>query len=154
MKKTDFLQIVGEGEEYAPVAGILQGGYGFAGYFNSSLNQSMDDSCVIINARLADLRGAGEGSGKPRIADFDQFVEDIVLTSYLPQQAPEEPRSDFYGKSIPLVAIPYDQVAVIYPVGQIGKMMQELQREQKKVPSFLDLDDKSIVLKILRTKLW
>jgi len=53
-----------------------------------------------------------------------------------------------------LAAIPFDQVAVIYPIGRISKMMQKLKFEKKKTPSFLDIDNKSIVLKILRTKLW
>ncbi len=156
MQKGDFLQIVGAGggTEYAPVAGMLQSGYSFAGYYNSALNAGLDATCVILNARLVDLRSTADVPTRPHVSDFNEFVEDIVLKNYLSDQPPQAPRSDLYGKSIPLAAIPYDQIAVVYPVGQIGKMMQAVQRESKKLPSFLDFDDKSLVLKVLRTKLW
>ncbi len=155
MNQADFLRVIGvdEGEDYTPVAGILSGGYGFAGYFNSQINKPLDESFVLINVRLMSLEGS-EDSARPGISDFNQFVEEIVLKNYLPEQEPEAPRTDFYGKSIPLAAIPFDQVVAVYPVAQMGKMMQDLQREGRKLPSFLDFTDKSIVLKLLRTKLW
>jgi len=157
MKRSDFLRLAGadEGAEYAPVAGMLESGYGFAGYFNSRLNEGLDDTCVLMNARLVDLRGAEEEpSYRPRISDFNDFVEEIVRQSYQSEETPQRPRDDAYGRSIPLAAIPFGQIAVVYPVSHIAKMMADLERERKKVPAFFDLDNKSIILKLLRTKLW
>jgi len=156
MKKSDFLRLVGarEGAEYAPVAGMLSCGYGFVGYFNGRANEGLDETCVLINARLVDLRGGEEDVTGPRISDFSEFVEEIVRQSYQSDETPEEPRSDVFGRSIPLAAIPFDEVAVVYPVAQIGRMMEDLERERKRIPSFFDLDNKSIILKLLRTKLW
>ena len=156
MKRTDFVRLIGadQGAEYAPVAGMTQCGYGFAGYFNSRLNEGVDETCVLVNVRLVSLCGEGADASRPHIADFNEFVEEIVRQSYRSAAAPEIPRKDAYGRSIPLAAIPYDQVAVLYPVAHMGKLMEALQKEQKRIPTFLDLDNKSIILKFLRTKLW
>jgi len=156
MKKADFLRIVGAGEgtEYTPVAGMLRSGYGFAGYFNDRLNEDLDETLVLVNVRLVDIHGTAEPGTQPRISNFNDFVEEIVLENYQSAQAPQSPRRDIYGKSVPLAAIPFDEVAVVYPVSQIGKMMRSLHREQKKIPNFLDFGNKSLILKILRTKLW
>ncbi|MHC4480256.1 MAG: hypothetical protein ACYS1C_04720 [Planctomycetota bacterium] len=156
MQKADFLQLLGADAEteYAPVAGMLRDGYGFAGHFNARLNKDLRDACVILNARFLDLRSPDRSSLQAPISDFNQFVEEIVLRSYTPGGPPEVPGSDVYGRSIPLAAVAYEEIVVAYPVARIGEMMEELQREKSRVPSFLDLDDKSIVLKILRTKLW
>ena len=156
MTKTDFLRLVGAGEgvEYAPVAGMLRNGYGFAGYFNSQLNEGMEDTFVLLNARLVDMRGESDTRTQPRISDFGEFVEEIVRESYQSAEEPRLPRSDIYGKSIPLAAIPLNEISVVYPVGHIGKMMQRIEREQKTIPSFLDFDNKSLVLKVLRTRIW
>ena len=156
MNRADFLRIVGasNGVEYAPVAGMLRSGYGFAGYFNSHLNEGMEGTAVLINARLVDIRGRSDSSRQPRVTDFGQFVEEIVMENYEASDEPKLPRTDVYGKSIPLAAIPLSEVAVVYPVGHIGRLMQSLEREQKQIPSFLDFDNRSLVLKLLRTKLW
>jgi len=178
MKRADFLRIIGAGDdvEYAPVAGMLSCGYGFAGYFNGRLNDDLDDTCILVNVRLVDLReSADEAVGRPRISDFTEFVEEIVRLTY-DEDAPEPPapeevpaddgddrvalsahhtaHSDVYGKSIPLAAIPFWQMSVVYPVAHIGKMMDDLRRERKHLPSFLDLDNKSIILRFLRKRLW
>jgi hypothetical protein len=156
MKKSDFLRLLGadESTEYSPVAGMLEGGYGFVGYYNSRLNEGLDEAFVILNARFVDLRSPERSSMEAPISDFSQFVEEIVLHSYGPEHEPEVPRADAYGRSIPLAAVTYDEILVLYPVAQIGKLMEELEREEKKIPRFLDVDDKSIVLKLLRAKLW
>ncbi len=156
MEKEDFLRVVATTEEteYSPVAGMLQAGYGFAGYFNDDLNKRFDNTCLLINVRLVDLRAVGETPGRPRIADFTEFVEDIVMTSYAPDEAPGTPRRDIYGHSIPLAAIPFREIVLVYPVTRIGKMVEAFHREEKKLPSFLDFDNRSVVLKVLRTKLW
>ena len=165
MKRSDFLRLISGKEkvEYAPVAGMLRSGYGFAGYFNSRLNEDLEATCVLVNTRLVDLRGGDEPAGGPRIAGFSDFLEEIVRQSYhtgeageeeAPEQPPLETTSDIFGKSIPLAAIPFDEIAVVYPVAQIGRMMADLQRERKRIPTFFDLDNKSIILKLLRTRLW
>ena len=156
MNKSDFTRLIGaeEESEYTPVGGMLTSGYGFAGYFNSQLNQGMSDTCVLINARLVDLRGPTGTTTQPRIADFSQFIEEIVMQSYESEDGAERPTGDVFGKSIPLAGIPLDQVVVVYPVKRIGSLMQSLQEEQQRMPDFLDFDKKSVVLKMLRTKLW
>ena len=41
-----------------------------------------------------------------------------------------------------------------YPVAQISKMMGRLKGKKSALPGFLDFENKSEVLKILRTKVW
>lgn len=156
MQKSDFARIIGasEGADYAPVAGMLQNGYGFFGYYNSRLNDDLEETLVVINARLADLRDKAGAPGIPRIADFNEFVEEIVMRSYEEGKAPITATRDIYGKSIPLVALNYGQVAVLYPISQIHKLMAVAAGEKKAPPSFLDFENKSLILKALRTKLW
>jgi len=156
MNRADFLRLVGggEGAEYTPVAGLLHSGQGFAGYYNAQVNEGMETTCVLVNARVVDMSSEDHGTGQPRITDFRDFLEEIVQQAYQSDDAPEMPRDDIYGKSIPLAAIPLDEIAVLYPVGQIGRMMQELETSSDAVPSFLDFTNKSVVLKVLRTKLW
>ena len=156
MQKTDFARIIGASKDtdYAPVAGMLQNGYGFVGYFNSRLNDGLEETLVVINVRLADLREKAGVPGIPRIADFNEFVEQIVLRSYDHGKAPASATSDVYGKSIPLVALNYDQIAVVYPISQIQKLMTVAAGEKKSPSSFLDFDNKSVILKALRAKLW
>ncbi len=158
MKREDFVRLVGAGKgaEYAPVAGMLVCGYGFAGYFNTRLNEEMGETCVLMNARLVPLTGEPQEAARPRIADFNEFVEEIVRRSYQ-AETPAEPAQrgeDVFGSTIPLAAIPFAQMAVVYPVAHIGKLMEKVEQEQRKVPSFLDLDSKSEILRFLRTKLW
>ena len=157
MNKSDFIKLVGGGDhvDYAPVAGMLESGYGFAGFYNTALNEGLEDSCVLLNARLVDLRSDSSSRSHPQIADFNEFVEEIVQQSYPSVDEPKMPRKDVYGKSIPLAAIPFSQISIVYPVGHIGKMMKDLQRRENfKLPGFLDFDNKSLILKVLRTKLW
>ena len=156
MTKTDFLRLVGGGDgvEYAPVAGMLRNGYGFAGYFNSQLNEGMEDTFVLLNARLADIRHNVDARSHPRLSDFGEFVEEIVRENYESADEPKLPRSDVYGKSIPLAAIPLNELSVVYPVSRISKMLKSIEPDKKTVPNFLDFDNKSLVLKVLRAKIW
>jgi len=157
MNRIDFSKLIGakDGVEYAPIAGMLDSGYGFVGFFNSMLNEGMDETCVLLNARLVDLRSTSSSRTHPQIADFNEFVEEIVQQSYPSVDEPKMPRKDAYGKSIPLAAVPFSQISVVYPVGHISKMMKDLQKKENfNLPQFLDFDNKSIILKVLRTKLW
>jgi len=156
VNKADFLRLVGESEDhdYAPIAGMLQTGYGFAGFVNARLNSGMDETLILLNARLVDITGTGEDRSTPRVSDFNEFVEEIVLQSYRTPEDARMPREDIYGKSIPIAAIPYGQIVVIYPVGQIRKLMRNLEAEKKTVTSFLDFQNKSVIIKLLRSRLW
>jgi hypothetical protein len=156
MRKSDFTRIIGASSEtdYSPVAGMLQNGYGFVGYFNSRLNEGLEETLVVINVRLADLREKAGVPGVPRIADFNEFVEQIVVRSYEEGKEPISGTQDIYGKSIPLVALNYDQIAVVYPISQIHKLMAVAAGEKEAPPSFLDFENKSVILKALRAKLW
>jgi len=158
MNNADFVKVAGvtQDSDYTAVAGILQGGYGFAGYYNGQLdvNRALEQTCVLINVRLVNLQATDQATGRPGITDFNQFIEEIVLKQYLHDREPEALHSDFFGKSIPLVALPLDQIVALYPVAQMGRLMEELHREKRGVPSFLDFNDRSIVLRLLRAKLW
>jgi hypothetical protein len=156
MRKSDFARIIGASADtdYAPVAGMLQNGYGFVGYFNSRINDGLEETLVVVNVRLADLREKAGVPGVPRIADFNEFVEEIVMRSYDEAKTPVAAISDVYGNSIPLVALNYDQIAVVYPISQIHKLMTVAAEEKKSLPCFLDFENRSVILKALRTKLW
>jgi hypothetical protein len=68
MRKSDFARIIGvtTDTDYAPVAGMLQNGYGFVGHFDNRLNEGLEETLVVINARLADLREKAGVPGVPR----------------------------------------------------------------------------------------
>ncbi len=168
MNRSDFLKLVGAREgnaEYVPVACLLSNGYACAGYYNTQLNQDLDSTCVLVNARLVGLRERSENEEQPTISDFNEFLEEIVQQAYRSEEEAIKTTTDIYGRSIPLAAIPLDQIVVVYPIAHIREMMRqagpELHREAGgtretagRIPSFQDFDRKSIVLRILRTKLW
>jgi len=167
MNKSDFLKLIGAESavsDYLPVAALLRSGYGCAGYFNREINSDLSDTIVLVNARLAEFRDATASRGTTAmIEDFNEFIEEIVQRSY---QNPDATLGggDEYGKSIPLVAIPLSEMAVVYPVARIEQLLRRVQGEAtpastgsapaSKLPSFFDFDNKSLVLKALRTKLW
>lgn len=159
MNRSDFLRLIGTDggqTEYVPVACLLRGGYGCAGYYNANVNDDLSDTCVLVNARIVDLSATPEGTKQGAIQKFRDFIEEIVMRHYKAEYEKAEEavmsRGDnIYGPSIPLAAIPFAEIAVLYPVARIGTLMQ---RSEKEVPTFLDFDNKSAVLKVLRTKLW
>ncbi len=157
MNREDFLKLVGvasEKAEYLPVAFLLGNGYACAGYYHAAINEGLAGTCVLLNARLIELRGENKLSGQPSINDFNEFLEEIVVNFCEPSGKGEaSPRSDAYGKSIPLTAIAFEQIAVVYPVAHIGALMHRVEQRESRLPSFLDLD-KSETIKLLRTKLW
>lgn len=163
MNRQDFLKLIGAkagSADYLPVACLLSSGYACAGYFNSSLNDEFAETCVLVNARLVEMAGHSAGSGA--IHDFNEFLEEIVKVVL--QSDENDPQLLFgddprYGKSIPLTAISYSQVAVVYPVAHISTLMRRVEEDPtvqtaEPLPTFLDFNNKSVVLKILRTKLW
>ncbi len=163
MKHDEFLRLIGAdsaGAEYLPVACLLTNGYGCAGHFVPSLNKEFTGTCVLVNARLLDLRGGGASGPRRSIDDFNEFLEEIVLKVYHKEDSTDA--GDRFGRSIPLMAVSYDQIALVYPDAHISTLMHraaEAEPSKKSsdpsaIPSFLDFERRSIVLKLLRTKLW
>jgi hypothetical protein len=156
MNQKDFVKLTGaeKGEaDYLPVACLLRSGYACVGYFNRTLNEDFDDTCVLVNGRIIELQGADARGKQYTINDFNDFLEEIVGNYHKKQADPLSPKSDEYGKTIPLTAIPYDEIAIVYPVAHIGALLKRAQQEKKELPEFMDFD-KSEILKLLRTKLW
>jgi hypothetical protein len=159
MKHDEFVRLIG-GEsanaEYLPVACLLRNGYGCAGYFVPSLNREFTETCVLVNARLVDLKGTGSGP-RGTIDDFNEFLEEIVRTAYRKQENFE--MGERFGRSIPLMAVGYDEISLLYPVSHISTLMHRVKEATSKkknddsVPDFLDFE-RSTVVKLLRTKLW
>ena len=161
MNGADFKRIIGASdspEEYLPVACLLSTGYGCAGYYSSLVNNDLDDTCVLLNARLVELDNNSDSRG--RVSDFNDFIEDIVARHYRHTDSSSLPESDLSGGSIPLTAVPFSEIALVYPVAHIAALLKQAKPELAKggdagvTPTFLDFDNKSIVLKALRTRLW
>jgi hypothetical protein len=157
MNREDLTKLVGaegNGTEYLPVAFLLANGYACAGYYHWAVNEGLIGTCVLLNAHLIALQGDGQATGRPSIGDFNDFLEEIVVTFCGPSgEGHALAPSDLYGKSIPLAAIPYDQIAVVYPVAHIGALMRRAEQQAKQLPTFLDLN-KSEIIGLLKTKLW
>ncbi len=169
MNRNDFLKLVGAGsddEEYSPVVCLLRDGRGCIGYYNTLLNEDLEETCLFVNARILEFKEARSGAGSGAIHDFNDFLEDVV--SRLPDgdtQHSLAADSHSYGKAIPLTAISLDEIAVLYPVSHISSLLERASQEsddeesttaeegQTPIPSFLDFEQ-SPVLKVLRTKLW
>jgi hypothetical protein len=156
MNRNDFIRLIGaeRGEaEYLPVAVLLRSGYACAGYYNASLNEDMVSTCVLLNARLMELKADSE-SRRPTLCDFNEFLEEIVGSLDSSEESPTTLRSDAYGPSIPLTVVPYEEIAVLYPVAQISTLVQRAREvRQGGTPSFLDLN-KSELVRLLRTRIW
>ncbi len=218
MNRRDFLKVLGadqEPVEYMPIACLLRSGYGCAGYFNTSLNQALDEVVTLLNIRIVSLQKSGQNQV---ITDFNEFLEHIVQQYFKNDGETDHAMPEGYGKAIPMATIPYSEIAVLYPVSRIGQLMRhaqqarqspkpmvqadvaipkpKAQRQQpakattsqakpakpvtaktakavqassmprkvisnsdatkhiEELPKFLDFDQRSVVLKALRTKLW
>jgi hypothetical protein len=156
MNRNDFIKLAGiasEKVEYLPVAFLLNNGYACAGYYHAATNEGLETTCVLLNARLIELRGDNKIIGQPSISDFNDFLEEIAI-SYCEEESKEgTSRTDAYGKSIPLTAIPFEQIAVVYPVAHIGSLMRRADQQKTRQYRFLDLNQSEII-KLLQTKLW
>ncbi|HVV99092.1 MAG TPA: hypothetical protein VHB77_02060 [Planctomycetaceae bacterium] len=165
MQRADFLRLIGAkagAADYIPVACLLRNGHACAGYFNSQLNDDFADTCVLVNSRLVDFQGARATQTRTAIHDFNEFLEQVTIGAY----AADSEDADLFGehderlgKSIPLTAIDYGEIAVVYPISQIGVLMRRVEQDDNlqtasEVPSFLDFDRKSVILQVLRTRLW
>jgi hypothetical protein len=165
MNRDDVINLIAASStaaaEYVPVAMLLGSGYGCVGYFNSSINESLSDSLVLLNARLVDLRAEDNHSRHGRVADFNDFLQDVVA-SYVRGESPEDGAdSDRREGTIPLTAVPLREIAILYPVAQIATLLKSARKvtggdrgTTQEIPTFLDFNNKSIVLKVLLLKLW
>jgi hypothetical protein len=157
MNRDDFVKLVGvasDDDQHVPVAFLLSNGYACAGYYHAAVNEGLTSTCVLLNARLIGLRGENKVSGQPSINDFNEFLEEIVVNFCEPSSTGESsPRTDAYGKSIPLTAIPFEQIAVVYPIAHIGSLMRRAEQQKIRPHRFLDLNQSEII-KLLQTKLW
>lgn len=158
MHRNDLLRLIGAQQgsaDYIPVALMIRSGYAVAGYYNEQVNQGMEQTMILLNARLVELEEPAEPSlVRHRIRDFNEFLEDIVQRHYTSADSAVIPESDVYGKSIPLAAVDMADITVVYPVAKIGELMKQSESDGSKVPSFLDFDNRSVILKVLRTKVW
>ncbi|WP_010581806.1 hypothetical protein [Schlesneria paludicola] len=168
MQRDEFLKLIGsksDGTEYIPVACLLKNGYACAGYVNQSINEPFNDTCLLINARMVDLREPSRRTERGAIHDFGDFLEEFVTGMMDKTPHDRDPLEDAsggaherFGKCIPLTAVSFDEIAVVYPVARIGNLLRQVTVETKadpqQVPSFLDFEKRSVVLKVLRTKLW
>ena len=156
MNRKDFVKLIGaerEDAEYLPVSCLLRRGYACVGYYHPVLNEDFDETCVLVNGRVIELHETVLLGKQYRIQDFNDFLEEIVGNFHKKKTDPLSPKSDEYGKSIPLTAIPYDEIAIVYPVAHISTLLDRARKERKELPTFIDFD-KSELLKLMRTKLW
>lgn len=147
--------------EYLPVAFLLKTGYACFGHYNSALNEGLADLCVLLNVRLIDLTQS-TNKARPNVRDFADFLEDVVARAAKKDGVDDDddavPDKSKFGKAIPIAAVVLDEIAIVYPVAQIGALVR---RSREKAPasppsaasSLLDFD-KSEVLAVLRMKLW
>jgi hypothetical protein len=159
MNKQDFLKLTGvlsRRADYLPVAFMLRTGYACAGYYNTDLNRELADTCVLFNARLIEFQNPTAASRSDTVQDFNDFLEEIVRRYYQQDEnLPAETEAQALGKTIPLAGIPFDEIVLVYPVVHISALMHRAQEELSlRVPSFLDFRNRSIVVKVLNTKLW
>lgn len=160
MEREDVLKLLVGSEstqhEYLPVACLLKSGYACLGYFNLAINETLQSSMVLLNMRLADLRMDESHSRRTKIADFNDFLQDVVMRHV---NGEEESAEDDEEGTIPLTAIPLNEISLMYPVSRIADLLKTARKMggsavQAEIPTFLDFNNKSIVLKVLRTKLW
>lgn len=156
MNRNDFFRLMGadsDTAEYLPVACLLRIGSGCVGNYNAMLNEDLIDTCVLVNARIIEFK---EARSHATIQDFSDFLEEIV-TRFFEGEAEEAlaPENGLLGKAVPLTAIAFDEIAIVYPLKQMTTLLERAQKSDagSPVPTFLDFEQ-SEILKLLRTKLW
>jgi hypothetical protein len=165
MNRTDLVNLIGTGEakesEYVPVACLLSSGYGCLGYFNKTINENLEETLVLLNARLVDLRAEEGASRRGHVSDFNDFLQDVVARHVRQESHADVEESERAEDTIPLTALPLREIAILYPVAQIATLLKSARKVSsgekggvQEIPTFLDFNNKSIVLKVLRTKLW
>lgn len=165
MNRTDLVNLTGTGEgkesEYVPVACLLNSGYGCLGYYNKTINENLEETLVLLNARLVDLRPEEGHSRRGHVSDFNDFLQDVVFRHVRQESHADVDELDRAEDTIPLTALPLREIAILYPVAQIATLLKSARKVSsgdrgsvQEIPTFLDFNNKSIVLKVLRTKLW
>jgi hypothetical protein len=158
MNRADFLKLIGSQQgtsDYIPVAMLLKNGYGVAGYFNTPVNEDFSSTCVLVNARLIDL--SHSVSERRAIHNFGDFLQEISTRLLQQDDVAEEAELDangLLGKSVPLSAVSFEEIAVVYPVSRISALMRKVEEDQHRIPTFLDFDNRSVIVKLLKTKIW
>lgn len=160
MNKDEFVKLIGANEhrhEYVPVACLLTTGAGCAGFYSAEINHDLKDTFILVNTRLTKLDHS-DSHARNSVQDFSDFIQEIVASHYGHAEESIHEERDSLEESIPLAAIPFSQISVLYPVAHISELMRlgdstKGEQEESQLPGFLD-ENKSIVLKLLRTKLW
>ena len=138
-------------KEHVPVALLLRSGYACFGHFNSNLNEGMESTLVLLNAQLMELKPI-ISRNRPVVEDFREFLLEIVAAHEESAEA-ELPTREDLGQSVLLVAIPLDEISIVYPVAQIVQLIQRLSDKfNHSVPTLFDLE-RSEIVGLLRTKL-
>lgn len=165
MNRDDVINLIGTGEtrdsDYVPVACLLSSGYGCLGYFNLAINENLQETLVLLNARLVDLRADEGASRRGQVSDFNDFLQDVVARHVRSEHEAFDD-SEHAEDTIPLTAVPTKEIAILYPVAHIATLLKSVKKVKQgdgqsndaHIPTFLDFNNRSIVLKALRTKLW
>lgn len=166
MNRNDFVKLTGADTgnlEYLPVACLLRSGGGCVGHYNALLNEDLAETCVLVNARIIEFKESRAGSAHGTIHDFSDFLEEVVVGFLeVEEQDATTPDSEAFGKSIPLTAIAFDEISIVFPISHISKLLERAKADRKpeqageegsSIPTFLDFEQ-SEVIKLLRTKLW
>lgn len=155
MNSSDLRKIIGttDGEaDYAPVGMLLRSGYACYGHFNSSVNEGLDETLVVLNASLMELKAAVDHN-RPSVEDFREFLLEMVA-AYDAGDELDILTPEFLGNQIPLLAIPMDEIALVYPVSHIIELLSRAEETKNRAtPALFDFD-RSEILALLRSKLW
>jgi hypothetical protein len=143
--------------EFLPVAFLLKTGYACYGHYNSTVNQGLSDLCVLLNVQLLDLTATMQKS-RNTIRDFSDFLEDVVVRaskSDAETTDSDEPRpKSKFGKAIPIAAVATSDIAIVYPVAQIGALLRRSRDQGESLATTLMDFKKSEIRALLLTKLW
>ncbi len=155
MNKNDLKKIIGAAKDqvdYAPVAMLLRNGYACFGHFNSHVNEDMDETLVVLNASVMELKQTTDRN-RPAVEDFREFLLEIVA-AYESNESADIPTREDLGKTIPLVAIPLDEIAIVYPVSHIVELLTRADDHKDRAkPALFDFN-RSEILTVLNMKLW
>lgn len=156
MTREDFVKLIGadkDNSDYIPIAFLLRSGYACSGNYNAALNKGFTDLCIMLNLQLIEIR-TETSHGKPVIADFSDFLEEVIVAATTGKKLKKKKSlGEGFGKTVPIAAIPLDEIAVIYPMSQIETIMRRAEEGEAPASSFLDMGQ-SEILAVLRTKLW
>ncbi len=147
---TRLIGAVGTAAEYVPVSFLLRNGLACFGHYNAQVNEGLEDLCVLLNVQLIDLTQQKSRAG---VRDFCDFLEEVVAQeSAIESDAELATRAEF-GRPIPIAAVACREIAVVYPVAEIGALVRRAKERGQSTPALLDFN-KSEILSLLRMKVW